>query len=82
MTKEQVYDEHLFPLMKQVIRVCQEHRIAMLATFALPSDDDPDLRCTTALLTDEYDPPKDLLRACYSVAKDAIRIDESEDGEG
>ncbi len=52
MNKEQVYDEKLNPLMAQIIEVCQAHGIAMIASFAIPTEEDADLRCTS-LLPDE-----------------------------
>lgn len=51
--KEQVYDDDINPLMAQIIAICQEHNIAMLASFAIPTPNDPGLRCTTKILTDE-----------------------------
>ena len=49
MNKEQIYDEKIAPLMTQIIAICQEHRIAMLATYAIPTEEAPDLACTTHL---------------------------------
>jgi hypothetical protein len=45
--KEQVYDEQIAPLMDSIIKLAQEHGIAMLATFAIPTEANPDLVCTT-----------------------------------
>lgn len=53
-TKEQVYDADIFPLMKQIIDICHAHKIAMVASFAIPSEDDPALQCDTALLEDSH----------------------------
>lgn len=36
MNKEQVYDEKIAPLMTQIIAICQEHKIAMLAHVLHP----------------------------------------------
>ena len=47
MNKEQIYDEQIFPLMGQIIRICQEHKIAVVASFHTPNDEDPDLYCAT-----------------------------------
>jgi hypothetical protein len=47
MNKEQVYDTTIAPLMAQIIAACKENGIAMLATFSIPTDDDPGLCCTT-----------------------------------
>jgi len=63
MTKEQIYDDQIFPLMKQIIAICEEHKIAMIADFALSDEDLEDLKCTTALLAEEFDPPDEMLHA-------------------
>ncbi|QDT07975.1 hypothetical protein K227x_64050 [Rubripirellula lacrimiformis] len=60
-TKEEVYDEQISPLMCQIIEICKEHKIANLLTFSL--DRDADLACTTAMLTDEFEPPAEFLKA-------------------
>lgn len=49
MTKEDVYDTTIAPLMEQIITACKANGIAMLATFSIPTDNDPDLCCTTML---------------------------------
>lgn len=48
--KEKVYDEHINPLMAQIIEICKENNIQMVCSFALNDDD---LFCTTALLPEE-----------------------------
>ena len=53
--------------MKQVIDICQRHHIAMLATYAIPDDEQPKLRCTTALLTKDYAPPQEYLTAYHHI---------------
>lgn len=55
MTKEQVYDEQINPLMERIIAICSEHKIAHVCTFSL--DCDRDLLCTTANASSECDPP-------------------------
>ena len=59
MNKEQIYDSKISPLMQQIIKICTENGIAMLADFSIPHDgegpngeDCTRLRCTT-LLPDE-----------------------------
>ena len=47
MNKEQIYDEKIAPLMRQIIEICQEHNIGMLADFEIPNDEDQDLCCTS-----------------------------------
>lgn len=55
ITKEQVYDEEISPLMKQIIAICNKHNIANISTFSL--DVDSGLCCTTCNIRDETEPP-------------------------
>lgn len=64
--KEDVYDNQISPLMTQIIAICKEHKIAMLADFALDEDEDSEdgpLKCTTTLLTDDHDPTDEQIEA-------------------
>ncbi len=70
-TKEEIYDEQINPLMAQIIAICQEHKIAMLADFAVPNNEDNGLQCTTALLGDETNPPATMLQAFELLRPDA-----------
>lgn len=55
--KETVYDDQIFPLMERIIDICKAHKIAMLADFCLDDDEDgKPLKCTTALLSQEFSP--------------------------
>lgn len=49
--KEAVYDAQISPLMEQIIALCKEHKINMVADFSLGHDPvaDETLFCTTAL---------------------------------
>lgn len=49
MNKEQAYDAKIAPLITQIVGICREHGIAMVSSFAIPNDDDPNLRCSTHL---------------------------------
>jgi hypothetical protein len=49
MSKEEIYDSKIAPLMEQIIQVCKDSGIGAFATFAIPSDDDPSLACTTSI---------------------------------
>jgi hypothetical protein len=58
MSKEEIYDERISPLMAQIIAICKEHKINMAAQFALDAKtDDPEdvLFCTTSLPSDPSD---------------------------
>lgn len=51
-TREELYDEKISPLMVQIIALCKEHDIPMVATFQI-NDDRPDgdaFMCSTAIL--------------------------------
>ncbi|WP_175806908.1 hypothetical protein [Burkholderia cenocepacia] len=62
-TKEQIYDEQISPLMTQVIAICKEHKIPIVASFFTPSDNDPELAVTTALLGNGFDAPENFSNA-------------------
>lgn len=55
LNKEQVYDQQIAPLMTQIIDICQQRGISMVATFALPIPGNDDLACTTALQDENGD---------------------------
>lgn len=50
LNKEQIYDEHISPLMTQIINICMEHSIGMVATFHISTPEDEGLRCTSAVI--------------------------------
>lgn len=52
MSKEQIYDEQIAPLMTQIIEVCRAHKIKAHASFEL----DGNMMCTTHLHHDEVSP--------------------------
>lgn len=65
--KENIYDEHISPLMTKIIEICKEHKIANVCSFDLgPDDDDEDgahLACTTVMLEAEYEPDERHIKA-------------------
>lgn len=70
MNKEQVYDEKIVPLMQQIIEVCQEHNIGMIADFEIPDDEDSDLwgwGCTSVLPSEN-----DQVSRRHSLARQAL----------
>lgn len=44
MNKEEIYDEKIAQLMAEIIAICQQHKIAMLASFTISTEDDPTLQ--------------------------------------
>lgn len=67
MSKEDIYDEEISPLMKQIIKLCRKHGIAMVVSFAIPTEEDPGLRCTTSLPDESGAYPFDLLEALQTL---------------
>ena len=63
MNKEEIYDSQISPLMTKIIQICKDHKIAMIMSFALPTDEEPGLSCSTALLNDEYEPTQTQIEA-------------------
>ena len=48
MTREEVYDQQINPLMSQIIEICKQNRIPIAATFELVEGGDADpMFCTT-----------------------------------
>jgi hypothetical protein len=50
--KEKVYDDQIFPLMSQILKICKDNKIDMVFDAYLGYDDQAgeDLHCTSALL--------------------------------
>lgn len=62
--REAVYDEQIFPLMARIIEICKEHEIPMVMDFLLSDNDGEEpLKCTTALLEEEWNPCPNQVRA-------------------
>ena len=59
MSKEEIYDEQINPLMAQIIEICKDNKIAFLANFRLEED----LVCTSAVLEPDCDPSPQQLEA-------------------
>ncbi|WP_432778255.1 hypothetical protein QZL74_15580 [Burkholderia gladioli pv. alliicola] len=70
MDKEQVYDEQISPLMAQILAIAKEHKIDFVASFSIPTDTDPGLRCTSCILESsappEYKQAFNLIRDGFS----------------
>lgn len=58
MTQEEIYDSKISPLMTQIIAICKEHKMPMIACFACPNDNEEEdgatLRCSTALYGPDF----------------------------
>ncbi len=67
--KEKIYDDQIYPLMDEIIRICREHRIAFIFDVALGYASEEDaaagaqLKCTSCLLEDDCEPDAEMLRA-------------------
>lgn len=66
-TKEAIYDEQIAPLMKQIIKICQENSIALVSTFGLDDigADGDKLLCSTALIGGKYGTFSKLVHAAF-----------------
>ena len=85
MTKEEIYDQQIGPLMAQVIAICKEHKIAFVATYSLASQDDEGLQCTSALLEDDCDPPDSYIasmRLIYGRSREPLMMVTTRDESG
>jgi hypothetical protein len=54
--KEAIYDEKISPLMAEIIKICKESNIQMVATYFIKEDaenEDGDLYCTTYIPSSE-----------------------------
>lgn len=49
MSKEEIYDAEIAPLMTKIIKVCQVHGLAMVASYDISNEADPTFRCTSYL---------------------------------
>lgn len=63
MTKEEIYERDISPLMSQVYQLCQKHKIAVLACFDIRNERHPGRLWLETLLTEDYDPPPCMLEA-------------------
>ena len=61
MDKQEIYDEKIAPLMAQIIAIAQDHKIAMVASFAIPTEDNPDLFVSTRIKDENEEYPNFLL---------------------
>lgn len=60
LTKEQVYDTQISPLMAEIFDICKTHKIAHVCTFSL--DPDEGLLCTSLKIDESSDPPPEFLQ--------------------
>lgn len=72
---ESVYDEQIQPLMAEIIEICKQHEIPMLATFQLnnegsdPGGSGSDLWCSTLLARFEHGNNSRLLRGHQAMSR-------------
>ncbi|WP_321782385.1 hypothetical protein [Burkholderia pyrrocinia] len=72
ISKEHVYDDQISPLMAQILSICKDHKIAMLASFSIPSDEDPELACTSALVGGDFKAPASYRSALREIRPDLV----------
>ncbi|MBK5416400.1 hypothetical protein [Pseudomonas sp. TH31] len=71
MTKEDIYDEQINPLMAKIISICKEHNIAFIFSAHIPNDEDPDLACTTHLPGDGGECYEPFVKAFHAIRTQA-----------
>lgn len=73
---EHIYDEQIAPLMTQIIAICQEHGIPMIASFAYRCDaqGEYDL-CTSCLPGPDNNAPPSYIDAIDIIYKAGSEID-------
>lgn len=49
MTKEEIHDSQIYPLLAQIIDICKANGIAMLTSFHLRDEEQHTLHSTTAI---------------------------------
>lgn len=70
---EKVYDEQIYPLMDEILKICKEHKMPVLASFMYQrTEEDGDGFCTSFLsFTEERKPPKKLYNAFHIIKNEA-----------
>jgi hypothetical protein len=67
---EAIYDEQINPLMAQIIAICKEHGIPMLASFVYA----PDSFCTTAIPGPDDDEASQRLERARELIKPPVHF--------
>lgn len=49
MSKTQIYDKKISPLMKDIVEICRRNDIEMVAIFGVATPTEPDLVCSSAV---------------------------------
>jgi hypothetical protein len=65
-TKEQVYDEDIYPLVVKIVEITKRNGIAMLLHFEIPTPAEPTLCCST-FLGNQAGPGPARMRAVFDV---------------
>lgn len=66
--REAVYDEHINPLMAQIINICKANGIPFVASFELETDEEEGpLLCSSALVPEGA---SDKIVRCYNVLRE------------
>jgi hypothetical protein len=71
-TKEQVYDEEIYPLMAKIIEITKRHKIAMFLHFEIPTPDNPTLSCSTFLGNQDGLDPSNMQAAFYVLTQGKV----------
>lgn len=83
--REDVYDNQISPLMTEIIRICKEHDIPMVASFQYDDrESDGAALCTTVILNQDPKPCEGLLNASRALLarKSSMTMLTVRDGDG
>jgi hypothetical protein len=65
---ESVYDEQIYPLMQQILEICQKHRMPMMASFQYANHEEGPDFCTSILSGGDF-PAHPSFRAAAELLK-------------
>jgi hypothetical protein len=69
---ENVYDEQISPLMTQIIDICKENNLPMIASFAYENCEEKGLGCCTTALTFENRAIKEFAEAASVIRREPL----------
>jgi hypothetical protein len=69
--REQIYNDDIDEHMAKIIAVCKKNDIAMITEFFIPTDENPGLCCSSAVMIDDKKLPQHM--ACMAFIQQKIK---------
>jgi hypothetical protein len=69
--REDVYDEHIGPLVVQIVEICKAAKIPFVCSFGLARDDSPNLMITSASFGGDCAPNDNIVIAYHVLTNDS-----------